>query len=89
MGLTHVVGEVFEMITGIILFRPRPEKVWGVDVSMLLQMCGYLNPPDLLAAGQRTHDFFDNSGVYPWDYPIYFTVSTGTFSPVQDVSVIF
>jgi hypothetical protein len=57
------------MITGMILFRPRPKKVWCEDTDMLLQMSGYLNEPftpDLLAAGRRTRDFFDSNGV---DHP--------------------
>ena len=55
------------MITGMILFRPRREKVWCEDTDMLLQMSGYLNepfPPDLLATGQRTPDFFESNGLY-------------------------
>lgn len=68
MALMHGVGQVFEMVTGMMLFRPRPEKVWGKDADMLLQMSGCLDepfPPDLLAAGRRTPDFFDDNGVYP------------------------
>jgi hypothetical protein len=62
-----VVRQVFEMITGMILFRPRRDKVWCEDTDMLLQMGGYLNesfPLDLLAAGQRTPDFFESNGLH-------------------------
>ena len=55
------------MITGMILFQLRPEKLWGEDTDMLLQMNGYLNEPfplDLLTSGWRTRDFFDENGVY-------------------------
>ena len=41
--------------------------MWGKDVNMLSQMGGYLNesfPPDLLATGQCTCDFFNDSSVY-------------------------
>jgi hypothetical protein len=68
MIFTHMVGQVFEVITDMMLFRPRSEKVWGKYADMLLQMSGYLNepfPPDLLAAGQRTREFFDDNGVDP------------------------
>ena len=33
------------MITRMILFRPRREKVWCEDTDMLLQMSAYLNEP--------------------------------------------
>ncbi|THH04138.1 hypothetical protein EW146_g10253 [Bondarzewia mesenterica] len=55
------------MITGKILFRPRADKqgVLTKDVDMLSQMAEYLDegwPPDLLAKGERTHEYFDQQG---------------------------
>ena len=53
------------MITGIMLFRPRPDKLWCEDTDMLLQMNGYLklltSPflSDLITADRRTRNFFD------------------------------
>ena len=63
---THACGrKLFEMITGMMLFRPRPDKLWCEDTDMLLEMNGYLKfltspfPLDLLAAGPRTRNFFN------------------------------
>jgi hypothetical protein len=57
--------KIYEMLTGMTLFRPRPDENSSVSEGQLLMMVDLLGefPKEMLLQGQDAHRYFDQHGM--------------------------